>query len=255
MDFNFNTYETFFGWLFILISIFYAFKFRKHLKHSAVFIAPITLLGLILALSMSAFYTLHEITLNLNLYFIKTNVYLVVRNSFCATIGLCFFSTLSLQRPVGHWEDLQTTFKNLPFKKIYGIILLSLLFSFWLLNVFSDINLVRHQYNIMELCSEFLSDSTAALVEELLDRVFLIGYLLFLFQKSNHRSVIAIVVSTLYWSYLHVDLNNALGILKAVQVFPIGIGLGYLFLYYGFESALFTHILFNLSTLLLFNKY
>jgi hypothetical protein len=204
---------------------------------------------------MSAFYTLYEITLNLNLALIKINVYQVIRNSFCASIGLCFFTALSLPRPVSYWEELPMTLKHLPFKKIFGIVLMCLVFSFWVLTVFSEINLVRHQYDYMGLCSQFLTDSTAAVVEELLDRIFLIGFLIFLFQKLKHRSAIAIMLSALYWSYLHVDLNNALGIIKAVQIFPLGVGLGYLFLYYGFESALAAHIVFNLTALLAFSKY
>ena len=136
-----------------------------------------------------------------------------------------------------------------------GILLFELVFTFGVFTVFSDIDLYRHRYDVLGLCSEFLTDSTAAVMEELLFRVSRIGFLLYLFQKLSFRWTIAIIVSTLYWSYLHGDMNNRLGIIKAVQVFPIGIGCAYLFKRYGLESALITHILFNLTSLLAFSIY
>ena len=98
--FRLDTFEDFLLSFFILVSILFAFKFKDRMRENISYIVPFTLFGLVLALGMSALYTLYEVNLNLNLSLIWINLYQVIRNSFFASVGLCFFSVLEIPRPV-----------------------------------------------------------------------------------------------------------------------------------------------------------
>ena len=89
----------------------------------------------------------------------------------------------------------------------------------------------------------------AVVNEELLNRVFLIGLVVFVFRKSKYAWFIAIITSSIYWGALHMGLGYTDWV-KFVQVLPFGLFLGYCLRKYGFETSLLVHALSNLVVLI-----
>lgn len=63
--------------------------------------------------------------------------------------------------------------------------------------------------------------------------------------RSKNNYFIAIILTSLFWSLMHIlSLDPAW--VKLVQIFPIGILLGFLYKKYGFEICVLVHALFNI---------
>ena len=109
------------------------------------------------------------------------------------------------------------------------------------------------QYINLSYLNNLVADSLAAVTEELFARLFLMGAILYIFRNVKSRWYLAIVISSLYWSFLHLgpDLMWA----KAIQVFPFGIALGWLMKKYGFETCVFMHFAANLLIVTTFSVF
>jgi membrane protease YdiL (CAAX protease family) len=86
----------------------------------------------------------------------------------------------------------------------------------------------------------------AGLVEEVLFRLGLQNYLGYKLKGRANGYWIAIVLTTILWTLGHVGSLDPDWV-KLVQVFPLGLVLGWLFKKYGAESAILAHCLFNLA--------
>ena len=83
-----------------------------------------------------------------------------------------------------------------------------------------------------------------ALVEELMFRLALQNYLAAKFVQRRYGYWLAIILTTSVWTLGHVGSLDPNWV-KMVQIFPIGLALGWLFRKHGAESTILAHGLFN----------
>jgi hypothetical protein len=95
--------------------------------------------------------------------------------------------------------------------------------------------------NIPLALSAFL---TFAFAEELVFRLGIQNFLAKQFNWQGHKYWLAILITTSLWTLGHVGVLEP-GWVKMVQIFPVGIGFGWLFKRYGVESTIIAHSLFN----------
>jgi hypothetical protein len=232
------------GYLFIIFSIVFGIRYHNLLKEHIKHILPFTVIGFILVLGLSASNTLGGVLLSDNLTIILFNGYVVVRDSFFAVIGLLLFQLCGIQGKVSHWEKGFSFFKFIPSWLIPSIIVFQFLYS-WLIYHIYDVKFWDLSRGYAPRIQEAAMGSLGALTEELLVRLFLIALIIYLSKGLRAKWLIAILLSSIYWSFNH-QFHGSLNLMKVVQTFPLGIILGYLMDKYGFEACLTVHLLSNL---------
>lgn len=88
-----------------------------------------------------------------------------------------------------------------------------------------------------------------AFAEELVFRLGIQNFLAKSFGWFGDKYWIAILITTTLWTLGHAGIVDPDWV-KLVQVFPIGIALGWLFKKYGVESSIIAHMVFNLAMLI-----
>ena len=91
---------------------------------------------------------------------------------------------------------------------------------------------------------------TFAFSEEILFRLGIQNYLAKQFKLADSKYWIAIVLTSGLWSLAHANILNPEWV-KIVQIFPLGIALGFLFKKSGLESCILAHGIFNLGMMCL----
>lgn len=86
--------------------------------------------------------------------------------------------------------------------------------------------------------------------EEILFRLGIQNYLAKQFKLTENRYWIAVVLTSGLWSIAHANILNPEWV-KIVQIFPLGIALGFLFKKSGLESCILAHGIFNLGMMCL----
>ena len=92
--------------------------------------------------------------------------------------------------------------------------------------------------------------TTFAFSEEILFRLGIQNYLAKQFKLSDSKYWIAIVLTSGLWSLAHANILDPEWI-KIVQIFPLGLALGFLFKKSGLESCILAHGIFNLGMMAL----
>ncbi len=82
--------------------------------------------------------------------------------------------------------------------------------------------------------------------EEIVFRLGVQSFLAKYLKLSPNRYWIAIVVTTLLWTIGHAGALEPAWV-KLVQIFPVGLMLGWLCQRYGMESSIMAHAVFNLA--------
>ncbi|RKU26792.1 hypothetical protein C6499_12660 [Candidatus Poribacteria bacterium] len=82
--------------------------------------------------------------------------------------------------------------------------------------------------------------------EEILFRLGIQNYLAQQFRRNGNKYWVAVVLTSAIWALAHANILTPEWV-KIVQIFPLGIALGFLFKKYGLESCIFAHGIFNLS--------
>ena len=85
--------------------------------------------------------------------------------------------------------------------------------------------------------------------EEIVFRLGIQNYLAKTFDLRGGAYWIAIVLTAGLWSLAHAQTLDPEWV-KIVQIFPIGLALGYLFKKFGIESCIVAHGLFNLAMMI-----
>ena len=83
-----------------------------------------------------------------------------------------------------------------------------------------------------------------AFAEEIIFRLGIQNYLAKQFKLAGRKYWVAIALSSAFWSLAHANILDPEWV-KIVQVFPLGIALGFLFRKFGIESCIFSHAAFN----------
>ncbi len=91
---------------------------------------------------------------------------------------------------------------------------------------------------------------TFAFSEEILFRLGIQNYLAKQFKLTDSKYWIAVVLTSGLWSIAHANILNPEWV-KIVQIFPLGIALGFLFKKSGLESCILAHGIFNIGMMCL----
>ena len=94
--------------------------------------------------------------------------------------------------------------------------------------------------------SLFLMLTGVTVVEELTFRLAIQNQLARLFAWTGHKYWLSILLTSLLWTFLHAGAIDPDWV-KFVQVFPMGLVLGWMFRRFGIESCIAVHVLFNLA--------
>ena len=89
-----------------------------------------------------------------------------------------------------------------------------------------------------------------AVVEEVVFRLGIQNFIAKVFDLENNKYWIAIIITSFFWTAMHLGTLNPAWV-KFVQVFPVGIMLGYFFKKYGLESTFIMHGAFNIGMVFL----
>lgn len=89
-----------------------------------------------------------------------------------------------------------------------------------------------------------------AFAEEVVFRLAVQNYLARRFKWQDRKYWIAVLFTSLFWSLAHANILDPEWV-KIVQVFPLGIALGFLFRRYGAETCILVHGLFNIIVVFL----
>lgn len=226
--------------LFVFISIYHLIKNKDKIKESLLIVSPYFSIGLLLALCLSSYYTLSGIGYNENVSIMATNLFQVTRNSVLAVAGVILFSHLGIKDGFVKINDFGSYYKNVNIKSVVSVSLYYTLFVFTLFIVTNQ----PFVFNKNEVVSLYFSSILAAVVEEMIVRIFIIALLLKVLNDYRHKWLIAIVLSSVFWTLLH--LQNEIQIwVRIIQVFPMGMVLGYIMKVYGFNTCLYIHVLSN----------
>lgn len=95
-----------------------------------------------------------------------------------------------------------------------------------------------------------LALACVSIVEELTFRLAIQNQLARMFKWVNGKYWLAIVVTTLLWTFVHAGAINPDWV-KFLQVFPLGLALGWMARKHGIESCLAAHALLNVTLVLL----
>ncbi len=89
-----------------------------------------------------------------------------------------------------------------------------------------------------------LSSVRFAVSEEVVYRLGIQSYLAKQFRLTGRRYLIAVLITSALWSIGHVPMTEPWWV-KVVQVFPLGVGLGFLFRRYGLGACIIVHGVLN----------
>ena len=89
-----------------------------------------------------------------------------------------------------------------------------------------------------------------AFAEEITFRLGIQNYLARIFHLDGRKYWLAIILASALWSLAHIGVLTPDWV-KLVQIFPLGLGLGYLSRRFGIESSIFAHSAFNLVMMFL----
>jgi membrane protease YdiL (CAAX protease family) len=129
----------------------------------------------------------------------------------------------------------------------------TMLFFIFVIKIFNPVTTLGFDSFFSELASSRWSCLIAPLLslqagvfEELFFRALMISF----FKKYLKSTILAIIISSLVWSFLHVapigDSDIYPSIIKGIILLPIGILFGYIFIRFGLVCAIITHYLHDL---------
>lgn len=190
-------------------------------------------------------------------YSIKTAIYTCIGMELCLKLG---YKDMPLMRKAFHSSDGEDI--NMPnyILSIAGVIGGSALFTYILFKItspkvsdilvrFTESNPNSNDVSTLALVAYSLS---LVITEELTFRFITPNLIAKKFKLEGKKYWIAIIFSAMFWSVAHSGTLDPEWV-KLVQIFPIGLALGWLFKNYGLESTIFAHAGFNILMTLLNN--
>lgn len=239
--------------IFILFSIIgslvLSVKNWKEFKSNIHWMTPYATIGITLAFILTGIYVTRDLTLNEHIYIIVNNVIEIIRNSFFAIVGLTLFKMGMSLKPLYHWEEGGKFLKEVPTRFLFLVVVGYAMFSAAWFSILVPEIYQNKISSVFPILAMFVIGITTALNEELLFRMFIIGLVIFFFDKWKYKWALGIVLSTIIWSYGHWSFLD-LGWIKFFHIFPLGIILGYTLKKYGFETCVFLHIVVNVVNIL-----
>jgi hypothetical protein len=166
------------------------------------------------------------------------NTIRIIQDALFASTGLIIFQKKYLSVIDNNWKE-SLFIRKIPYSVCIVIIIANITYSFILLKSFNATFFDRGYWN------EMMLSSLGAVYEELMVRLFILGGFIFILWRIKCRWELAIVLSTVYWIILHFN-GTSQDFVKALQLFPLGLSLGYMLKRYGFESCVFIHLSYNL---------
>ncbi|GJQ61410.1 MAG: hypothetical protein SCALA702_04630 [Melioribacteraceae bacterium] len=217
----------------------------------AIFFVLVEITMLLFSVGLSPLNVVLAIIIDL-LNFLKIIVFVVVGMTMTARLGITNFPLIRYFR--GKTANIEPNFLRSFALSILIASIVVVVYSFLLFkitgpelsSILKDLEVTAEnmsfssQFTIPLLCSLI----GISLLEEIVFRLAMQNTLAF-FLKSKQKYLIAVLITSAVWTMGHLLSLEPVWV-KALQVFPIGIILGYLYKKYGFESTFIVHLIMNL---------
>ena len=191
--------------------------------------------------------------------FVKIVVFTCMGIYCCSTLGITDIPLM--KRLAGETDNLGGSTRPNSILTVIGVITGGMAFSLILFKVTSpQLSESIKEMSKLQGAKLGISDEpsfllalvviTFAFGEEILFRLGIQNYLAKQFKLTENRYWIAIVLTSGLWSIAHANILDPEWV-KIVQIFPLGIALGFLFKKSGLESCILAHGVFNLGMICL----
>jgi membrane protease YdiL (CAAX protease family) len=240
---------TIFLWFLFVAGVVITIREWQYFKTNISKIIPYWLIGIVLIFITSALYIPQNVTLADNLVSITTDVILITRNTFMAIVGLTLFNMVGSLKPLRSWEEGLKFLKDIPLVFLLSVIIGFVFYTVIWFYIFVPSVFHNKLVGFYLVLTSLSVNTLIALNEELLFRMFFIGFTIYLFRKQKYNWTIGVIISSIIWSFSHWYVAD-LGWIKFFHVFPLGIILGYTLKKYGFETCVFLHIVINVVNVL-----
>jgi hypothetical protein len=231
---------------FISAGVLLAFLFKEQFSATILKILPYCTGAILMAVAVAVSEQFLGLSSSQNLFALSGNIIEVVRNSFLATVGVVllyeydpaqdYVRFRSLDGRILDWDSARLNVLLTLVCTIYTVLVFQLLAP----QVFD----IRSNVAGRNLATLFLA-ILAAVNEELLFRLFVIPLFVFLGKKWEHRWLIGVAASSALWASTH-SIAAGLDWVRYIQVFPLGLVLGYTFKKRGFLSCVIIHVSSNI---------
>jgi hypothetical protein len=236
-------------WLFILPLFLWALYFAKDNKEALKDTVPYTLQYLLLAfivqLIASADLSIKGADRSLNIDLLLINTWGIGRDYFLGSVGLVLLSRHESISPLRDWENIFSYFNTRNILWIVGVTITYSVYVLAMIYLFNNqLKSSLNEAQAYSFTTMLFMSIVSAIKEELLIRLFIIGFITYILKDTKQRWIIAVILSSLFWTGMHFEISPW-SLERFAQLFPIGVVLGYSLKKHGFESCVFIHILTN----------
>jgi len=178
---------------------------------------------------------------------VLTDVVSCIRALLLGILGILLFNRTGLASILKLSSDRHNLFRNVKLAVVLLTPILFLIYSFMLFAILKTLSIESIRFDHIPaaiLPREIIPMFSGIINEEMTIRLGIFGLVLSLFHNSRHKWSLAIVLSSIVWALMHPS-HAQLG--KYLQVFPVGLYLGWVEYRFGFETVLFSHAAANLA--------
>ncbi len=242
--------------IFLINSIRYRNEIRIYVKYGVLFALILIAFDIAVVILVPNFFDVmpfYSLLILDAIVFVRTVVFTCMGIYYCSLLGIV---DIPLIKWLSGKTDSFETKQNYT-ASIVGVVVGSIVFSVILFKLTSpQLSDTMKQLSGVQEAKLGISDKPSVLTalvliafafgEEIIFRLGIQNYLAKQFQLNGDKYWVAIVLTSVLWSLAHANVLNPEWV-KIVQIFPLGVGLGFLFRKYGLESCVFAHGVFNLS--------
>ena len=248
--------------IFVVIFLINSIRLRKeikiYLKYGVLFALTLIAIDIAVVMLIPNFFDvmpLHTLLITDVIVFVITVIFTCLGIYYCTQLGIVEIPLI--KRLSGKIDNSEMIAWRNYIITIIGVVAGAILFSVILFKLTSPKisealkQLPEDQGARLGICDEPSVLTALVLIafafgEEILFRLGIQNYLAKQFRLDGDKYWVPIVLTSGLWALAHANILTPEWV-KIVQIFPIGIALGFLFRKYGLESCIFAHGIFNLS--------
>ena len=244
--------------IFLINSIRYRKEINIYVKYGILFAVILLAFDIAVVVLIPNFFEVmpfYQLLIVDAIVFVRTVIFTCMGIYYCSTLGIVEIPLI--KRLSGKTDGFEPFTGRNYIITIIGVVASAILFSVILFKLTSPgLSDAVKQLSESQGVKLGISDEPSVLLalivvafafsEEIIFRLGIQNYLAKQFRLTGNRYWVAVVLTSGLWSLAHANILNPEWV-KIVQIFPLGIALGFLFKKYGLESCILAHGIFNLS--------
>ena len=178
---------------------------------------------------------------------VLTDAVSCIRALLLGILGILLFNRSGCASILKLSSDRHDLFRNVKLTVVLLTPVLLLIYSMILFAILKTLSIESIGFDHIPaaiLPREIIYMLSGIINEEMTIRLGIFGLVLSLFHNSRHKWSLAIVLSSSVWALMHPSHAQ---LAKYLQVFPVGLYLGWVEYRFGFETVLFSHVAANLA--------